>query len=180
MLQREASLELIRNKGEKPQEAVPPCHCDWLIICTLIHWCFANHAHNSKSTWMPQTGWDNYRGNGSPIRTSSLSVQSESEFSLPQKVCSYVFGLSLSTGAVHIHSWCHPGGVLVWGDGHPCERVRPGLQRDAAGGFSEQLFTASRGVPGLCFSPSLILFSNFPRRDDREISLVQNPTWLYI
>lgn len=97
MLQREASLELIRNKGEKPQEAVPPCHCDWLIICTLIHWCLANHAHNSKSTWMPQTGWDNYRGNGSPTRTSSLSVQSESESAMS------LVSLSLQEQYIFIH-----------------------------------------------------------------------------
>ncbi len=61
----------------------------------------------------------------------------------------------------------------MWGDGHPGKRVRPGLQRDAAGGFSEQLFTSTRGVPGLCF----IIY---PQGLDCEISLVQNPTRLYI
>lgn len=67
-------------------------------------------------------------------------------------MCSYsMFAFSVYiTGAVHIYSRCHPGGVPVWGDGHPSKRVHLGLQRDAEGGFSEQLFTATRGVPGLC------------------------------
>lgn len=97
-------------------------------------------------------------------------------------MCSYVFAFSLYiTGAVHIYSRCHPGGVSVWGDGHPSKRVRPGLQRDAEGGFSEQLFTATRGVPGLCQQYKIIYcFIISPQVLDCEISLVQNPTRLYI
>ena len=53
-----------------------------------------------------------------------------------------------SAGAVCLHPWRHLGGLSVRGDGHLGERVRPHLQRDAAGGLTEQLLAAKRRVPG--------------------------------
>lgn len=56
--------------------------------------------------------------------------------------------LSPPKGAVHLHPRRHPGGLSVWGDQHPRQRVQAHLQGDGEDRAAEQLLAAAGGVPG--------------------------------
>lgn len=73
--------------------------------------------------------------------------------------------LFLTLGAVRVHPRCHPGGVPVWRDRHPSQRVCANIQRHTEGWHSEQHVSAQRRVPGDSFQLRKSLVSSAMRKE---------------
>lgn len=125
---------------------------------------------------MRQTECSNYGADGSPIRTSSLSVKSVTKCSLAQEVCSYVFAfLSLQEQYIFIHDaileacLCGETAIPV----NEFALAYKEMLRVDSQSNSSQLREEFQVFVSPCLN---ILFSYFLRRHYREISLVRNPT----